>query len=175
MNINELSKEELLALKSDINSRIKRIDKIKKEINTKDKNILRDLIDCDNPKIFCLEFNGSCDVCVDYVDITFSDIQNSDSIRYQFKSTNSGFSGIILLNILDSHCFIADCGYNDIYFLTLKPENWRSDIIFERDKLISEKEKQFSDIVAGYKKTITGLLESDKVDIFLENFKKLIR
>lgn len=173
MNINELSKEELVALKSDINSRIKRIDKIKKEINTNDKNILRDLIDCDNPKIFCIRFNGSNIHTIDYIDIKITQSHYSDEIfRFDLSGQYCGFSSTISLDTLDSHCFITESGYNNIMFLTLKPEKWNSDLIIERDNLITEKEKYFSDVVDGYKKSITGLLECDKVDKFLETIKK---
>ena len=176
MNINELSKEELVALKSDINSRIKHIDKIKKEINTKDKNILRDLIDCDNPKIFCIRFSGSNIHTIDYIDIKITQSHYNDEIfRFDLSGKNCGFSSTISLDTLDSHCFIVEGGYDNIMFLSLKPEKWYPDLIIEKEKLISEKEKYFSGVVDGYKKSITGLLECDKVDIFLENIKKKIK
>ncbi len=169
MDLNKLKKDELLKLKDDIDSQLKYIDSLKKDIKlSNEKNRLLDLKHDD--KIFCIDFRGSEIFHMDYVKINFRKQDDKDYINFSTKhdTKNIGCSSILLEESMDKHYFLSEF-YSSMYFFTLKPESWREDLKNELERTIKNKRVYFNEEISKLKNTINSLIKSNEVDNFISN------
>jgi hypothetical protein len=177
MKIDNLSKEELVKLKQDIDNRLKIIE-VK---NTKPNNgtILSLKM---GDKIFGIrlsfgghrlvepkELNGEVDI-IDYCDITGMDLRgDSDNFRISISHPEGGFGISTTLNkneYMNEHCLLSidtmKTGYDGFY--TLKPETWKKDL----KRMFDENLK---DIEYNYQKELEIL--QNKLNLFFDSEEKI--
>jgi len=156
MEINNLSKEELVKLKQEVDDRLKTIE-VK---TTKPKNgTILSLKNKD--KIFGIrlsfgghrlkepnELNGVVDV-IDYCEVTENNLRGkSDDFRISISHPEVPFGISTTLckdEYKDEHCYLVidtmKTGYDGFY--TLKPEIWKEDLIRMLNKNIESRKKYF--------------------------------
>ena len=156
MEINNLSKEELVKLKQEVDDRLKTIEV--KEIKPKKGTILS-LKQGD--KIFGIrlsfgghrlkepnELNGVVDV-IDYCEVTENNLRGkSNDFRISISHPEVPFGISTTLtkeDYIDEHCYLVidtmKTGYDGFY--TLKPEIWKEDLIRMLNKNIESRKKYF--------------------------------
>lgn len=170
MDLKELNKKELLKLKEDVESQLKYIDEIKDNTNKLGKKgTLSGLKK--NDKIFCINFRGSKIYNMDFVKISFGKEENG-YINFSTLHDNKpmGCSSSININCMDNHYFLSEFCSN-MYFYTLKPENWKSDILLELDRLTLIKKSYFEKEINKFKNNIMDFLDNNEVDVLLNNTK----
>lgn len=177
MDINNLSKEELVKLRQDVDDRLKTIE-IK---NTKPKK--RSLMSLKKgDKILGIrlsfgghrlvepeELNGDVDI-VDYCKIEEMDLTyNKDIFGISISHPTKPFGisrSLCKEEYLDEHCYLCidtmKTGYDGFY--TLKPETWKEDLVRMFNKTVETKKKYFQEEL--------NILES-KVKLFIDAEKKI--
>jgi hypothetical protein len=156
MEINNLSKEELVKLKQEVDDRLKTIEV--KEIKPKKGTILS-LKQGD--KIFGIrlsfgghrlqepnELNGEVDI-IDYCNIeglSLKDKSDDFSISISHPTKPFGVSTTLTKeDYIDEHCYLCidlmKTGYDGFY--TLKPETWKEDLLRMLDKNIENRKRYF--------------------------------
>jgi len=172
MDITGLKKNELLNLKTKVDSQLERINKVDNDKlangieSSKNKKSLSDLDD-DN-QVFCMRFSDSKVRDMDYVNLSFSK-GGSDEFT-SFIATNSidtihtiGCSSDLKSECLDNYYFLSEFT-GSMFFFTLKPENWKDDLKSELSRLIKQKEVVFSEDIAKFEKKVNGLINNSDVD-----------
>jgi hypothetical protein len=177
MEINNLTKEELVKLKNEVDNKLKTIDvKI-----TKPKNgTILSLKNKD--KIFGIrlsfgghrlnepeELNGVVDI-IDYCEVTENDLRgdsNDFRIRISHPEVPFGISTTLSKDYYkDEHCLLSidimKTGYDG--FFTLKPEIWKEDLIRMLNKNIENRKKYFQEDLE--------ILES-KLNLFIQSEEKI--
>jgi hypothetical protein len=177
MEINNLSKEELVKLKQEVDDRLKTIEV--KEIKPKKGTILS-LKQGD--KIFGIrlsfgghrleepnELNGVVDV-IDYCKVTENNLRgDSNDFRISISHPEVPFGISTTLSkedYIDEHCLLnidtMKTGYDAFY--TLKPETWKEDLVRVLSENIENMEKYFRQDLE--------ILES-KLSLFLQSENKI--
>lgn len=172
MELKNLKKEELLKLKNAIEVRLKDFEKCK----------LTDLET--NDEIFCIKFKDSIIWNMDYVKINFykNDIRK-DFVNFltSHDSKPMGCGSSVEAKCMNNHCFLSDFGYS-LYFFTLKPENWKNDLVLEierisrlrvfyTDLVISELENRVYTIINSNKNSPLKVVNSSIYGNFKDKFK----
>jgi hypothetical protein len=177
MEINNLSKEELVKLKSEIDSKLNKIEvKTTKPVKGTILSLKKD------DKIFGIrlsfgphrleepnELNGLVDI-IDYCEVTDNDLRGkSYDFRINISHPNKPFGiGITLTkdDYKNEHCLLGidtnKTGYDS--FFTLKPETWKEDLIRLLNENIENRKKYFQKDL--------DLLES-KLDLFIQSQDKI--
>lgn len=172
MDLKKLKKEELLKLKSYIDSELNYIDSLKTEMEqskNKEKNTLLDLEKDD--KIFCIIFKGSKIFNMDYAIINFIKRDVSEEwIGYtsSHDTLPMGCSSLIKSVDMNNHCFLSEFS-GSLRFFSLKPETWKKDILSEMGKSISMK----SIDIIKFKRDVKDLLKNKEIDTLLSNLKTI--
>jgi hypothetical protein len=138
--INNLTKQELLNLKEDIDKRLKKIKeeeliieseinkKLKRENNRRTKTKLSQLEK--NDEIFCISFRGSIIANMDYVKINFykrEDYKDILNFSTSHDTKPPGCSSCVREEEMNRHYFLS-IFCSSMRFFTLKPETWEIDI-----------------------------------------------
>lgn len=174
MDINNLSKEELVKLRQDVDDRLKTIE-IK---NTKPKKDLMSLKKGD--KILGIrllfgghrlvepeELNGNVDI-VDYCNIEGIDLNyDKDIFGISILHPTKPFGISTTLNkeeYLDEHCYLNidtfKTGYDGFY--TLKPETWKEDLIRMFNKIVEYRKEYFQKELNILKSKVTLFIDAEK-------------
>lgn len=174
MELNNLSKKDLIKLKKDIDEILKVIDVRKIKSN---KTSLRDLKVGD--KILGIRLtlgghslkepsflDGSVDI-IDYCNISALNIgENSARLGISHPDRPFGITTTIDLDQLDDHCYLNvnlfKSGYDGFY--TLKPETWKQDITRLLEESINRSRKNFEEDL--------NLLRA-KVNLFIQAEEKI--
>ncbi len=177
MEINNLSKKELVRLKQEVDDRLKTIEV--KETKPKKGTILS-LKQGD--KIFGIrlsfgghrlkepdELNGEVDI-IDYCNIeglSLKDKSDNFSISISHPTKPFGISTTLRKeDYIDEHCYLCidlmKTGYDGFY--TLKPKTWKEDLIRMLSKNIEDRKKYFQQDLE--------ILES-KLNLFLQSEEKI--
>jgi hypothetical protein len=177
MEINNLSKEELVRLKQEVDDRLKTIEV--KETKPKKGTILS-LKQGD--KIFGIrlsfgahrlkepnELNGEVDI-IDYCNIeglSLKDKSDNFSISISHPTRAFGISTTLRKeDYIDEHCYLCidlmKTGYDGFY--TLKPKTWKEDLIRMLSKNIEDRKKYFQQDLE--------ILES-KLNLFIQSEDKI--
>ena len=177
MEINNLSKEELVRLKQEVDDRLKTIEV--KETKPKKGTILS-LKQGD--KIFGIrlsfgahrlkepnELNGEVDI-IDYCNIeglSLKDKSDNFSISISHPTKPFGISTTLRKeDYIDEHCYLCidlmKTGYDGFY--TLKPKTWKEDLIRMLSKNIEDRKKYFQQDLE--------ILES-KLNLFIQSEDKI--
>ena len=149
MNIEGLNKAELLELKEAIDNRIKELDKPVK-LDSK-------LSKCN--KIYCIVFNDSKIYGRDYIDISFGESKNGyTNFSCNHKTKTMGCSASIMDEYMDKSYFLFEfC--NSMYFFTLKPNDWKEDLLDEMNVHIKYKNESFEKDILKFKQSILDILK----------------
>ncbi len=172
MDIKKLKKEELLKMRDQINSQLKYIDELKKEVKkSSEKKSLSDLNK--NDKIFCINFHGSEIYNIDYVEINFYKEDREDYIGWTNFSTKHntkpmGCSSALKDECMYNHYFLSDI-CSSFYFFTLNPQSWKEDLKSELNRLIKLKEQNFNKDILKFKGSINDLMNYNDIDELLNN------
>jgi hypothetical protein len=177
MDIKNLSKEELVNLKQEIEDRIKTIEI--KEVKVKKGSILS-LKNGD--KIFGIslsfgghrleepkELNGVVDI-IDYCVVTDMNLRGgSDNFRISISHPTKPFGISVTLDKKDyeyEHCYLdidtMKTGYNGFY--TLKPKTWKEDLIRMLNRNIENRKKYFQEDLE---------LLNSKLELFINSEEKI--
>ena len=176
MEINNLSKEELVKLKQDVDDRLKTIDTKETKPN---KGTILSLKHGD--KIFGIrlsfgghrlkkpdELNGSVDI-IDYCNIDGISLKENGDFSIGISHPTKPFGISITLekeDYIEEHCYLSmdlmKTGYDG--FFTLKPETWKVDLVRMLNKQIENRKKYFQKDLE--------LLES-KLELFLKSEDKI--
>ncbi len=177
MNIDNLNKEELVKLRQDINNRLQTIE-VKSAIKP-DKESILSLQKGD--KIFGIrlslgghrledpiELEGCVDI-VDYCYVAGIDLrENSETFRISISHPTKPFGISTTLNkekYITEYCYLSidliKTGYDGFY--TLKPENWKEDLIRVFNKHLEIRKKVFEQDLNILNAKINLILESEKL------------
>lgn len=171
MNIDNLTKGELLKIRDDINSRLEYINELKEtKKNSKDINTLSDI--GKNDKIFSINFYGSKKYQMDYVKITFNKRDDTDWINFSTSHDTKpiGCSSALRKECMGNHFFLSEfC--SSMYFFTLKPESWKEDLKSELIRLTRFKENNFKNEIKKFEDKVNDIIGNNEVDILLNELK----
>lgn len=177
MDINNLSKTELLKLKSEIDIQIKDIDeKLSVDIETScNKKILKNLNSKD--LIFGVNFSAKHNIHnMGYVHMTFTKNVESDYTSFSTMNKDScglGCSSGIKNDVMEHHCFLSEFSSSIFYFFTLKPETWEKDVIIELDKMVKQRKERFNIEMRKMKIGVRTILKKENKKIINDNFKAI--
>lgn len=160
MDIKNLNKNELLSLKTEIDTHLEHINKVER---LKNKTTLSELKD--NDEIYCINFNGSGYNQYDFVKISiFERTDNKDYVSYSTKhdSKPMGCSSSFHKDFLKKHYFLNEF-LSSAFFLTLKPENWKEDLKLALDFQIELKRKNFEKDLQKTINTVNDFINLDNV------------
>ena len=166
--------EKLLELKDQIDSRVKYLNKIKKETKkVNEKNFLCDLEKDD--KIFCIHFIDLKIYDMDYVKINFYKKEDENYSGYTNFSTESdtkpiGCSSALKDECMNNHYFLSEFGTQHFYFFTLKPQNWKNDLNCELNRLVKSKKNRFNEEIEKFKNSIHSIILNDEVNDLISDF-----
>jgi hypothetical protein len=169
MNLKDLNKEELLKIKEEAELLIKNIEDNKSAYKVlKQKGTLSNMKNGDN--IFYIDFNGSKIFNIGFDKITFYKKDDPSYKNYTSFTAANGLTSAITDDCLYRHYFLIECCSN-MYFYTLKPENWINDLNSELTRLCEVKKKKFDEELITFKDKINSLIDTDQVDTFIKNLK----
>jgi len=172
MDIKKLKRDELLKLKSEIESQLKDIEILKKQVvkeKSNDKTKLSHLEKDD--KIFCINFRGSEIYHIDYVKINLykKDEEGYEECINYSSSHNTkpmGCSSCFNEYYMDKHYFLVIFP-SSMYFFTLKPESWQDDIKLALDFQIKLKKRFFDKEINGLKLDVKNLISKNDINDLL--------
>lgn len=166
MDIKKLKKEELLKLKNDIDSQLNDIDSQLKESieKSKEKNSLSDLVYGD--KIFCIHFHESKIYNMAYVDIIFyKKLNNYVNFSSSHDELPIGCSSSVESECMNNYFFLSEFFSSNYYFFTMKPENWKTDIKTEMNRILKRKEKKYKNDIKEFKKGINCMIKNNEIEL----------
>jgi len=177
MNLNKLTKNELINLKNDIDVELKK--NITKEIKP-DKDSILALKNGD--KIFGIrlsfgphklkcpeELDGEIDI-IDYCVVENNDLRgDEDTFRISiFHPDQEVAFGIITTltkeKYINEHCMLFTDTFKSGYdgFYTLKPKTWKKDLKRLYQEFLEDREKRYQDELGIYEKKLNMFLEGEK-------------
>jgi hypothetical protein len=160
MNLEKLSKEELISIKKNIDLQLINIDRKEKEEN------LNTIIKYEKLSQI-IQFHLDKMYQMDFVNITFSSKSKNGYTNYSTKHDTKpmGCSASIINEDLDGHCFLYDFGEqgSNYYFYTLNPNTWEKDLKIESEKKIKRIEERYSNQIKIEKERLNELLQNKEV------------
>lgn len=170
IELENLTKPELLKLKEDIESQLKYIDDLNglgPEIKPSlAKNKLSDLKP--NDLIFCINFDGRKIYQMDYVKITFNKKNDKDwtNFRAEHDTKPMGCSSSMDTESMNNHYFLSEFS-SSMYFFTLKPQTWKTDLKSEAQRLVKIKKEYNNKNIKIFKTKISDLIKAaNKLDAY---------
>lgn len=162
MDIKNLNKNELLSLKTEIDTQLEYINKVER---LKNKTTLSELKD--NDEIYCINFNNSGYNQYDFVKIKIHPLSDDreDYVIYSTKHNSKpmGCSASFHKNYFKKHYFLGEFSSGTFFFLTLKPENWKEDLKLALDFQIELRRENFEKEVQKTINTVTDFINLDNV------------
>lgn len=174
MNVKNLSKSELLSIRSDIDSQLEYLDSVEEAVKAavkknSEKTKLSELEK--NDMIFCIVFNGSKIYNMDYVKINFYKEEREEYKEFtNFTSSHSdkpmGCSSCVRNEVMDNSYFLSS-SVSSYRFFTMNPKTWKEDLKSEMIRLIKMKDEEHRKNVANIESNIQAQINSDEVDKYI--------
>jgi hypothetical protein len=169
MKINNFTVEDLLRIKAEkekelcnVIEQLNCLENLQKErVKSDEENKLSDLVKGD--KIFCIKFYDTV-YYMNYVNIYFDEFDN-DYTKFIAKNDSDGMwcSDIVDTKCKNNHYFLSE-GCSTMYFFTLYPETWITDLRTEMKRLSKMKKQSFKFELDNFKNKINSLINNDDVE-----------
>ena len=157
-DLDKLNRQELLDLQKKISKQLKKIEDVKLERIAKI-SMLKNVSDKD--EVFCIRsYNGKTNF-VGRIKFKFEDTPENGSHRCQLEYTNGDFimSSWILDDELTGHCHMWE-NAKSIYFITLRPKQWKEDFYEALDNLIAARRNYFKKTLDQIRKLSENTIDS---------------